>query len=233
MCGRYVSPEQAAIERAWHIGGRSRIERKIVARTFNAAPTQVLPVVRVHPGRGMTIEAYRWGLIPSWARDPGIGAKLINARAESVAEKPSFRSAFRRRRCLVPMAGFYEWKKTATGKVPHYIHLMNTDIFGVAGLHEYWPGTEGAGPIETFTVITTEANEMVRKVYDRMPVILAQKDHAAWLDPANENTVALQKLLNPYPSDEMAAYPVSTRVNSTKNDDAELIDRVEDRGKRA
>jgi putative SOS response-associated peptidase YedK len=226
MCGRYVSPEQAAIERHWHVGGRSNAERQTARLTFNAAPTQLLPILRIDPGRGLVLDAFRWGLIPSWAKDPGIGAKMINARGETVAEKPAFRAAFRRRRCLVPMMGFYEWKKAAAGKVPHYVRLLNAEVFGVAGLYEYWPGKDGAEPIESYAIITTDANEMMSKLHDRMPVILAEKDHAAWLDPRNENTGELQQLLKPYPADEMTAHPVSKRVNSPKNDGAELIERV-------
>jgi putative SOS response-associated peptidase YedK len=219
MCGRYVTREGAARERAWHVGGH-----KIGKLTYNAAPTRMLPVFRHDPERGPEEVLLRWGLIPSWAKEPGIGAKMINARGETVAEKPSFRAAFRRRRCLVPMLGFYEWQRTAARKVPHYVHLLNAEVFGVAGLYEYWPGKDGAEPIESYTIITTAANEMMAKIHDRMPVILAEQDHAAWLDPKNEKTDALQALLKPFPSEEMRAYPVGTRVNNVKNDGPELIE---------
>lgn len=149
---------------------------------------------------------------------------MINARGETVAEKPAFRAAFRRRRCLVPMTGFYEWQKVAARKVPHYIHLLNTELFGVAGLYEYWPGRDGADPIESYTIITTGANELVSRLHDRMPVILPERSYDAWLDPKNGNPEELQELLKPYPSDEMRAYPVSTRVNNVKNDDPKLIE---------
>ena len=224
MCGRYVTPGQAEIERDWHYGWSGNIpERDIARMVYNAAPTQRLPVFRIHAERGPELVRLRWGLIPSWAKDAAIGARMINARGETVAEKPAFRAAFRRRRCLVPMKGFYEWKKTASGKMPYYIHLTNEDIFAVAGLYEYWPGRDGAEPVESYTIITTEANDMMAKLHDRMPVILAEKDHAAWLDPKNEGKGTLQALLKPYPPGEMLAYPVSTRVNNPKNDDPELF----------
>ena len=224
MCGRYVTPGQAEIERDWHYGwpGNSP-ERGIVRIIYNATPTQRLPVFRIHEERGAELAQLRWGLIPSWAKDATIGAKMINARGETVAEKPAFRAAFKRRRCLVPMKGYYEWQKTASGKVPHYIHLMNADGFAVAGLYENWPGRNGAEPVESYTIITTDANELTARLHDRMPVILAGKDHAAWLDPNNERTGTLQALLKPYPSGEMHAYPVSTRVNNPKNDDPGLL----------
>lgn len=220
MCGRYVSKEQAAIERAFNLtrGGGNPFGAR-----YNAAPTDLLPIIRDHPKRGRELTLLRWGLIPSWAKDASIGAKMINARAETLAEKPAFRSAFQRRRCLVPMAGFYEWQKTPAGRMPHYVHLLNTDLFAVAGLYEWWFGKEGVQPIESYTIVTTEANEMVSKLHDRMPVILHEQDYQAWLDPKNENAQALRALLKPYPAEEMLAYPVSTRVNSVKNDDASLI----------
>jgi putative SOS response-associated peptidase YedK len=224
MCGRYVSKDQAAIERFWNL---TRGGGDFFAARYNAAPTQRLPILRTHPERGPELVQLRWGLIPSWAKDTAIGSKMINARAETVASKPTFRAAFKRRRCLVPMAGFYEWQKTPAGKVPHFIQPLNAEMFAVAGLHEWWPGKDGAEPVETFTIITTEANEMMAKLHDRMPVILDERDREAWLDPKNDNTEGLQKLLAPCPSEEMRAYPVSTRVNSTRNEGAELIDKVE------
>lgn len=223
MCGRYVSPDQAAIERAWHIG---RDNSNPFRAHYNAAPTQMLPALRVHPEHGRELALLRWGLVPPRAKDAAIGARMINARAETVAEKPAFRAAFRRRRCLVPMLGFYEWQRAGTLKVPHYIHLLNAEVFAVAGLYEYWPGKDGAEPIASYTIITTEANEMVAKLHDRMPAILPEQDHDAWLDPKNEQTDALQKLLKPYPAEEMRAYPIRLRVNNVKNDEPELIEPV-------
>jgi putative SOS response-associated peptidase YedK len=228
MCGRYVTRREAEIERLWNYGWPRRAPESDVVRKlgslFNAAPTQWLPVFRKHAERGPELVRLRWGLVPSWSKDATIGVKLINARGETVGEKASFRAAFRRRRCVVPMAGFYEWQRSASRKVPYYVHLLNAEIFGVAGLYEYWPGKEGAEPLETFTIITTDANETVARLHDRMPVILAERDFDAWLDPKNEKTDTLQPLLKPYPSEEMRAYAVSTRVNNARNDGPELIE---------
>lgn len=224
MCGRYVSKSDAVKVRFAHL--RQLPGSPFHGEVFNAAPTRILPVIRQPDERVPEIAGLRWGLVPSWAKDPAIGAKMINARGETVAEKPAFRAAFRRRRCLVPMAGFYEWQKTPAGKIPHFIHLLNAEIFCVAGLYEYWPGKEGAAPIESYTIITTDANAMMARLHDRMPVIVAEDDYAAWLDPKNENTATLQRLLKPYASEEMRAYPVSTRVNNPKNDGPELIEPV-------
>jgi putative SOS response-associated peptidase YedK len=225
MCGRYVTREEAAIERLWRYGWpRNDPQRDIARTTYNAAPTQWLPVFRIHPQRGPELARLRWGLIPSAARSAAIGARLINARGETLGERSAFRAAFRRRRCLIPMAGFYEWQRAGATKLPYYVHLLNAEIFGVAGLYEYWPGTDGADPIESYAIITTRANEIVARLHDRMPVILDEKDHAAWLDPTNETTDVLQPLLKPYPSEEMRAYPVGPRVNNVKNDGPELIE---------
>lgn len=225
MCGRYVSPHNAAIERHWRIG---RDNSNPFGARYNAAPTQLLPIHRNHPARGPELALLRWGLIPSWAKDASIGARLINARADTVAAKPSFRAAFKRRRCLVPMMGFYEWQKAGARKVPHYIHLPAAELFAVAGLYEYWAGTDGADSIESYAIITTDANAVVATVHDRMPVILPERHYEEWLDPGNERADALQDLLRPYPADGMRAFPVSTRVNNVKNDDPALIFRGAD-----
>lgn len=221
MCGRYVSPRDAAIERLWHIG---RHNSNPFRGLFNAAPTQMLPIVRAHAEGGLEVVLLRWGLVPASAKGPAIGAKLINARGETVDERPAFRDAFKRRRCLVPMQGFYEWQKAGGGRIPHYIRLLNAEIFAAAGLYEIWPGKDGAAPIESFTIITTEANEMVGKLHDRMPVILAERDHAAWLDPKNDEGNAVKKLLCPYPAEEMRAYPITARVNNVRNEGPDLIE---------
>ena len=225
MCGRYAL--YGPVSRK----NRSRLEfwdgEIDFGETYNAAPTQSLPVCRIHPRTGRELALLRWGLVPSWAKDPSIGARMINARAESVVEKPAFRSAFRRRRCLVPMSGFYEWKKEGARKVPYFVHLLNSEVFAAAGLHESWPGKDGAEPIESFTIITTDANEMMRQLYDRMPVIVAEANYEAWIDPANDDTDALKKMLVPYPAEEMRAYPISLKVNNVKNDGPELIEPVQ------
>jgi putative SOS response-associated peptidase YedK len=165
----------------------------------------------------------RWGLIPSWAKDPKIGAKMINARAETIVEKPAFRKAFAQRRCLVPMTGFYEWAKGRRGKVPHYVRLRNSDLFACAGLWEWWKSPEGEW-LASFTIIVTDANKLISALHERMPVVLAPEDHKVWLDPKNEDVNELAELLKTYPADEMTADPVSTKVNDVKNDGAELVE---------
>ena len=226
MCGRYAI-----------FGPVSRRNREALefleqqqdfTPTYNAAPTQQLPVFRVSARHDRELALLRWGLVPFWAKNAAIGAKLINARGDTVAEKPAFREAFRRRHCLVPMSGFYEWRKVGTGRVPYYVHLLNSDVFGVAGLHEFWPGRDGAAPIESFTIITTDANELMRPLHDRMPAILHESDYEAWLAPKDQDPAALRALLAPYPAEEMRAYLVSPRINSAKNDGPELIQEVEE-----
>lgn len=193
---------------------------------FNAAPTQQLPVYAIGADGRRALTLMRWGLVPAWAKDPSVGARMINARAETVAEKPSFRAAYRRRRCLVPMNGFYEWQKTPAHKVPHFIRLLNEEVFAAAGLYEQWPGNAAAGPLTTFTVLTTDANALMRPLHERMPVIVPRTEYETWLDPENVTGTGLEGLLQPYPADEMRAVPVSTRVNSVRNDDAALLEPV-------
>jgi putative SOS response-associated peptidase YedK len=172
----------------------------------------------------------RWGLIPSWADDPAIGARMINARAETVAMKPAFRSAFRQRRCLVIADGFYEWRKLPRRKQPHYIRLRDRKPFAFAGLWERWTGSDRVGDaasVLSCTIITTAPNELIAPLHNRMPVILRSKDYGTWLDPDTTQCDVLEPLLCPYPPDEMEAYPVSTHVNNPSNDTPECIDATE------
>lgn len=170
------------------------------------------------------MELVQWGLVPSWAKDPKIGNRLINARAESVADKPAFRAAFRRRRCLVPADGYYEWQKRPGGKLPFLIHLPHDRPFAFAGLWEAWrpPGSDES--LYTCTVITTDANERTRPIHDRMPVILNPEHYNLWLDPKLQDASKLQPLLRPLESSELHADPVSTRVNSPRNDDPGCVE---------
>lgn len=218
MCGRYVTPEQAAIERYWKVKGRG-IAEPLRAR-YNAAPTLLLPIIR--GGEDRELAALKWGLIPPWAKDLKEGAHMNNARGETVSEKPSFRAAFKRRRCLVPMSGFYEWKATAAGKIPHYFSMINAEQFAAAGIWEHWKGPDGQ-VIESYAIITTDANEIMAPVHDRMPVILPAEAIDAWLDPDYEDTTGLKELLVPYPADEMQERAVSTRVNSSRNEGPDLL----------
>jgi putative SOS response-associated peptidase YedK len=170
------------------------------------------------------LSQFKWGLVPSWAKDSDIGNRMINARAETLAEKPSFRDAFKKRRCIIPASGFYEWRKKGSGaKQPFYFYLREKEVFGFAGLWEEWIDKESGDVLETCTIITTEANGVLKPVHDRMPVILKADDYSRWLDPKENNTDRLQKLLVPYPADEMDSHAVSTSVNIPEADSAELI----------
>ncbi|KAI5912139.1 SOS response-associated peptidase [Thauera sp. 2A1] len=222
MCGRYAL-----------YGPVSRLRERFEADPedfefeprYNAAPMQWLPVVRQRPSGERVIHLLRWGLVPSWAKDEAIATKLINARGESVAEKPSFRAAFRRRRCIVPANGFYEWQQIAGEKQPFYIHPVEGEFFGLAGLWERWTRPADGEELDTFTIVTTEANAAMRPLHDRMPVILAPGDYAAWLSgatPADQ----VQGLMRPCPEAGLAAYPVSRAVGSVRNDSPTLIQAI-------
>lgn len=197
-----------------------------LAPRFNIAPTQpVFAITAPNEGGGNTATHFQWGLVPSWARDPAIGVKMINARAETVAGKPAFRAAFRRRRCLIPASGFYEWQKQTSGpKQPFWIAAADGGLLTFAGLWESWLSPDG-GELQTCTIITTVANEQLNPIHHRMPVILAPADFDAWLDVRDETgTAAASALLRPAPAEATTAQPVSARVNNVRNDDASLIE---------
>lgn len=222
MCGRFVSnakPKQVEKEFDVKITGENHFQPR-----YNIAPTQTIAAVLEIDGKRI-IESLRWGLIPNWAKDISIGSKMINARAETLAEKPSFKNAFKSRRCIIPASGFYEWqKKDAGGKQPFYFHLKNKEVFGFAGLWEEWLERETGEQIETCTIITTEANQVLEPIHERMPVILQSKDYDEWLDAKVRDTDKLQKLLVPCPAEEMDSYAVSRAVNNPTSDSSELID---------
>lgn len=186
---------------------------------YNVAPSQRVPVIRERAGAREAAQL-RWGFIPSWAKEAAIGYKMINARAETVATSPSFRSAIKARRCIVPASGFYEWQKVDKGKQPFLIEAKDGSPLSLAGLWERWE--RGPEPVETFTIITTTPNELVAPIHDRMPVILEPAAFDAWLVP--EASPIAQALLQPYPAERLRARPVSTRVNSPKNDDPSVIE---------
>jgi putative SOS response-associated peptidase YedK len=218
MCGRFGVPYRgeelaAALDAAWH-------GEPLPGPRYNVAPTQHAPVLFADGG-GRRLTMTRWGLIPSWARDASIGNKMINARAETVAEKPSYRAAFRKRRCLVPMGGFFEWKREGKVKVPHWIHAASGGVVTVAGLWERWY-PEGAEPVTSFTVLTTAANGFMSALHDRMPVIVTGDERRTWLDPESPEADLLA-LLRGAPEDALAAHPVSTRVNSPAYDAEDCI----------
>jgi putative SOS response-associated peptidase YedK len=218
MCGRYTlaSPTERLAEEFGFDG--TSVE---LAPNYNVAPTQGVAAV-LEEGGQRRLEVLRWGLIPPWADDPGIGSRMINARSETAPGKPSFRRAFRERRCLIPADGFYEWQRTNGAKQPYYIHMEDGRPFAFAGLWESW-SKGGEGEVRTCTILTTGANALVGEVHDRMPVILAHDAYDVWLDPASERD-ELTGLLAPYPGDEMEAYPVSRFVNSPSNNDPRCIE---------
>jgi putative SOS response-associated peptidase YedK len=188
---------------------------------YNIAPTQ--PVAVVANNGENKIEYFHWGLIPFWAKDPTIGNRMINARAETLAEKPSFKNAFQRRRCLVLADGFYEWRKNPNKtKTPMYIQMESRDPFAFAGLWESWRSPEGE-TVLSCTIITTEPNELMTTIHNRMPVILPSETYEQWLDPAEQKAEQLQGLLKPYPAELMVAYPISTLVNNPSNDMPDCI----------
>jgi putative SOS response-associated peptidase YedK len=219
MCGRFTLTAEAR-ELAKRFGVEvSASFYRIVAPRYNIAPTQPVVVVGDDGKRYMT--QMRWGLIPSWAKDPAIGNRMINARAETLTVKPAFRVAIRKRRCLIVADGFYEWQKRGNVKQPVRIVLKSREPFGFAGLWETWEPPQGE-PIQSCTIITTQANELQKEVHDRMPVILPRDKENLWLDPDAE-LARLLDLLKPYPSSEMEFYPVSRAVNLPQHDVPDCI----------
>ena len=199
---------------------RAQSRRAGIPPRYNIAPSQDVPVVRLDPDQARELVLMRWGLVPSWAEDPKSGYRTINARAETVDRSPAFRAAFRKRRCLVPATGYFEWLTAADGgKQPYRFVPKAGGLFAFAGLWERWD--KGAEPLDSFTIIVTDGNELARAIHDRMPAILDPEHYAAWLE-AKETTIPMA-LLRPYPAGRMRSYPVSKRVNAPKNDDAELI----------
>jgi putative SOS response-associated peptidase YedK len=182
---------------------------------YNIAPTQNIAVIIQDKGRKLT--TFRWGLIPSWVKDPAIGNNLINARSETLLEKPSFKNAFKKRRCLIIADGFFEWKKSGQEKIPMYIHLKTEKPFAFAGIWETWKSPDGKA-VHSCAIITTVPNELMLAIHNRMPVILAKKDEATWIDIPNPAENNLIDLLKPYPAEAMTAYQVSKIVNSSHND---------------
>jgi putative SOS response-associated peptidase YedK len=224
MCGRFTlrQPEELAsrFQASMELGDEQ-------PSRFNAAPTQTLPIV-VPEASGRRLQAARWGLVPAWAKDLSIGNRLFNARAETLAEKPSFRAALRARRCLVPADGFYEWRAepAAPGrraaKTPIFFHRPDDALFAFAGLYERWRSAAGE-EITSFTIITTDANPVVAPVHDRMPVVLAPEDEAAWLAPDAFESGAWRHLLRPAPAALLTAHPVSPLVNRSGLDLPEMV----------
>lgn len=220
MCGRYTlkAPSESLAEMLPGL----EITDEISPR-YNIAPTQEVAVV---PNNGENrMEYFRWGLIPSWAKDPKIGNRMINARSETLAEKPSFRTAYKRRRCLVLADGYYEWRREEERgpKTPYYIRMESEKPFAFAGLWESWRQAGEDASLQSCTIITCPPNEKLERIHDRMPVILEEEEYDLWLNPEEQAPAELNHLLKPYPAEEMTAYPVSRLVNQPKNDSPECI----------
>jgi putative SOS response-associated peptidase YedK len=224
MCGRYVRrSDKQRIAEAFETGEADDFAFQL-APSYNVAPQSTQPVVRLNWKTGKReLALMRWGLIPYWAKDAKIGLSTINARAETIATNPAFREAVKRRRCLVPADAFYEWQETGTkSKQPYAIGLKDGALFAFAGLWERWRDTATGKPLETYTIITTEPNELLAPLHNRMPVILPPKDYQRWLTPGNPAQLPMD-LLRPFSSDAMTAWKVDGRVGNAKNDDAQLI----------
>ena len=221
MCGRFTNkakPEQ--INSEFKVGTKNP---NLYEPRFNIAPSQLIDVV-FEPETERILSQLKWGLVPSWAKDFDIGNRMINARAETLIEKPSFREAFKSRRCIIPASGFYEWQKQPKGaKQPFYFYLKDKDVFGFAGLWESWIDKTTGEELETCTIITTEANDILKPIHERMPLILKTESYDEWLDTKVKDTDKLQKLLVPYPAKEMDSHAVSRSVNIPDTESPELI----------
>jgi putative SOS response-associated peptidase YedK len=219
VCGRYSEAKLEA-----QLKKRFKIARELgdVEPRYNIAPGQDGLVVL--GGRERRLARFRWGLVPGWASDPSVGNRMINARAETLSRRPAFEESFRKRRCLVPADGFYEWRKAAGLRVPLRFMLKGEELFAFAGLWDVWAPKSGP-PLHTFTIITTTPNELVAPVHDRMPALVREEDEELWLDPAVDDEAHLARVLAPYPADRMEAYEVSPRLNSPENEGPSLVER--------
>ena len=220
MCGRFaLVTEKKILEMLYQL----EIRDDFIPR-YNIAPSQSISALRLSPEHGKReLTDLKWGLVPFWAKDASIGSRMINARSETAAEKPSFRDAFKKRRLLIPASGFFEWKKEGGAKQPYYIYQKNGQPFSLAGLWERWE--KGEEPLESCTILTTGPNTLIASLHDRMPVIISPRDFEKWLDPQT-GSAELLHLLKSYPPEEMAAHPVSPAVNKPTNNSPELIEPI-------
>ena len=224
MCGRFTLTVDAAELQAAFPGLQLPEDQSHLSPRYNIAPTQ--PVTAILNGDNINLRQLQWGLIPFWSQDSQTGARLINARAETLADKPSFRMALRRWRCLILADGFYEWQRLSNGhKQPIYVRLRSGGVFAFAGLCESWspPGSDSADVLHSCAIITTEPNELLQPIHNRMPVILPSSSYEVWLEPGDVAPSALQLMLRPYPAVEMSAYAVSRTVNNPRNDSPDCV----------
>jgi len=223
MCGRYtIAISLDELYEMFRLESFGSYEHTPFKPRYNVAPTQMVPAIIGHDGKRRLGEL-RWGLIPSWAKDAKIGYQTINAKAETVAQKPAFRHSFLRKRCLIPADGFYEWQKSDGSKQPYRIVLKDRAAFAMAGLYDTWTDPEG-NKLSSCTIITTTPNSLMAGIHDRMPVILRPEDEEIWLDRSCQEETLLKGLLVPYPATAMKAYKVSSAVGNVRNDSPQLIE---------
>ncbi|MEO3945618.1 SOS response-associated peptidase [Gorillibacterium sp. CAU 1737] len=219
MCGRYtITVTLEELESMFRLGP---LDNPNYRPRYNVAPGQMIPAILAHEGKNRLGEL-RWGLLPSWSQGEPSGRPLINARSETVHDKPSFRGLFERKRCIIPADGFYEWQKNGTARKPYRIVLKDRSLFSMAALYDTWIGPDGR-KVSTAVILTTSANELMEPIHTRMPVILRQEDEALWLDRTKQDFEALKALLKPFHAGAMRAYPVSPAVGSVQNDTPELL----------
>ena len=220
MCGRYAffSPAEA-VKRTFALDLLPELKPR-----YNIAPTQSVAALRVAEEGRRTLVMLHWGLVPHWAKERAIGNRMINVRSETLAEKPSYREAFRRRRCLVLADGWYEWQPAPGGKQPWFVRLRDPRPIAFAGLWEKWKDPAGGELLESCTIVTCDASESIRRIHDRMPVVLPEQSWDRWMDPACSDTEALSKILGPYDAKALRAWQVSRLVNATKNEGPKLIE---------
>ncbi|MDQ7063331.1 MAG: SOS response-associated peptidase [candidate division KSB1 bacterium] len=220
MCGRFV--RTTPIDQLIELFAIHEVDCDLPP-SYNVAPGQ--PVLAITGGPERRLRCFKWGLVPFWAKDASIGSRMINARAETLAEKPAFRQAFKKRRCVIPADGYYEWRKEEDGKTPAYFYSATEEPFAFAGLYELWQTPDG-GVLQSCVIVTTEPNELARTAHHRMPVILREHEIDLWLDDRVQDETALKALLKAIPAEAMRCHDVSTRVNSPRNDTPECIEPV-------
>lgn len=220
MCGRYtLFSSKQEIEEIFN----ATAERDLFQPNYNVAPGTLNPVILMTRPDVRIIDWFKWGLIPTWSDDEHVGSKMINANADSLLEKPSFKKPFQRQRCIIPANGFYEWQTIYKLQAPFYVRTLDQELFGFAGIYERWESSDHKKVIDSYAIITTEANTLLQPLHDRMPVILERKNYEEWLDPLNSKTDSLQKMLRPYPTERMSIYRVSNDINDTEKNGTQLI----------
>ena len=222
MCGRYtLKTSGAELASVFNLAESPALEP-----TYNVAPTHIMPIIHADSGRRSVMRA-QWGLVPFWAKTRKIGLRMINARSETAHTSGAFRSAMRKRRCIVPADGWYEWKKMERSKQPYRFHRTDERPFAIAGLYEHWVDPEIGDVLDSFTVLTTSPNDLAAAVHDRMPVLLHERDWNRWLNPDENGTQCFEQLFLPWDEDDLVATPVSTSVGNVRNNERALIERVE------